>query len=237
MRPHEPNGPLPPGGRHRVPERGPGEGAPSPGVLATRSPEGRRCRQGAGSFDRDGNQIDTNTISAVVRVSRQGEPIALLTGDIDAVGFKHLEDTGQRLSAPLLVFPHHGGRAGRNARSADNAQFAKVLCEAVEPKDVVFSTGRGRHTTPRPEVVGSVRECAVAVRIACTQLSEHCALDLPSTGPKHLLPLFAAGREDRHCCAGTIQLDLGGGSNSVVPAEGHRAFVDVEAPKALCLGR
>jgi beta-lactamase superfamily II metal-dependent hydrolase len=205
--------------------------------LEVLAPRRRLVALGAGSVDREGNTIDTNTVSAVVRVSQQGEPIALLTGDIDAVGFKHLEDTGQRLSAPLLVFPHHGGRAGRNARSADNAHFAKVLCEAVEPKDVLFSTGRGRHATPRPEVMRAIRECAVAVRIACTQLSEHCALDLPSTEPKHLLQIFAAGRGERHCCAGTVQIDLGGRPGAVMPAEGHQDFVDTSAPTALCRDR
>src|SRR5439155_15019694 len=45
-----------------------------------------------------------------------------------------------------------------------------------------LSVGRGRRM-PRPDVVVAVRKYVREIRVACTQLSEHCATVLPRTDP------------------------------------------------------
>ena len=103
--------------------------------------------KGPGSKDKKGRKITTNSISAVIRLSKDKNPIALLPGDLDEVGLTDLIGSGVNLNAPLVVFPHHGGRAG----STNMAEFARKLCTQVSPKwlfsqTVVVSM---EHLTPR----------------------------------------------------------------------------------------
>jgi len=65
--------------------------------------------KGPGSRYRSGEAITSNTISAVISVTVKGEKLALLPGDIDYIGLKDLKRQSQDLSAPILVYPHHGG--------------------------------------------------------------------------------------------------------------------------------
>ena len=71
------------------------------------------------------------------------------------------------------------------------------------------------------------------MRIACTQLSGHCANTLPDVELDQLHPAFALGREGRQSCAGTVVVDLD--TQEIWPAaEPHLAFVRAAAPTALC---
>ena len=186
--------------------------------------------KGPGSRDRRGRRIRTNTLSAVLRLSEHGKPLALFPGDLDEVGLDNIEGADEGLFAPVLVFPHHGGRAG--AKGLEN--FVRRLCERVRPKRVVFSIGRGRHGTPLPAVVAAVRKHVEGVVIACTQLSEHCASELPKAQPKHLNREFAKGREGGKCCAGTLVIDLDGSEGFLPIYEDHQEFIGLAAPSALC---
>src|SRR5436305_1974399 len=186
--------------------------------------------KGPGSRDRRGRRIRTNTLSAVLRLSEGGKPLALFPGDLDEIGLANLDCPAEDLNAPLLVFPHHGGRVGKKGLD----DFVRVLCERVKPKMVVFSIGRGRHGTPLPEVVAAVRRRVEGVWIACTQLSEHCASELPKAHPRHLNREFAQGREGSKCCAGTLVIDLDGGKGLLPIYGDHQAFIDLVAPSALC---
>jgi competence protein ComEC len=189
---------------------------------------------GAGGVESrsSGNRnLTSNSMSAVIRVVHDHVPRALLMGDLDLVGLDDLEKKKRSLTAELLVFPHHGGYAGTR-RLAD---FAERLCRAVNPAAVVFSIGRGKHGTPRPEVVAAVEAACGNVRVACTQLSERCAVVNPSAARVHLVPLPAHGAETNTTCAGTIVQNLMTGA--VLPiAEEHREFIRVFAPTHLCLG-
>ena len=186
--------------------------------------------RGPGSTDRRGRKLTSNSVSAVMRLLKKGYPIALLPGDLDHIGLDDLRTSGVNADAPIVVFPHHGGRTG----SRDMAAFAKEFCEITSPNLVIFSIGRGRHGTPRPEIVAAVREELSDVWIACTQLSEHCAAGLPSSSPNHLSNAFAQGRQGRKCCAGTILIDIDD-INTVVPDRSdHQAFITNAAPMALC---
>jgi beta-lactamase superfamily II metal-dependent hydrolase len=189
---------------------------------------------GPGWTDQSGRTATTNTCSVAVRITVSGDPAALLAADIDEMGLSYLLQQESELPVHLLVFPHHGGNVRLGADGATNAAFAETLIAATDPTTVIFSTGRGRHANPRPEIVMAVRARVVDVRIACTQLSEQCRakpID-DDDDPPHLLTLHSRGRENGSCCAGTMRWDL---SNDVEPgAVAHKAFVASVAPTALC---
>ncbi len=186
---------------------------------------------GVGGHRLDQSVITANGLSAVVRISCNGRSV-LLPGDLDASGLRVMLDSASQLEAEILVFPHHGGRPGRD----DPATFAAQLCETVKPRMVVFSIGRGRFNMPRPDVIGAVLKTLPDVHIACTQLSELCAENLPAENPKHLSGLPGSGITDNKCCAGTIHIDCSRSVGESSPSrEGHRAFIAAFAPSALCL--
>lgn len=176
-----------------------------------------------------GSRLTTNSISAVIRISKRGRSIALLPGDLDEIGLHDLLQHEIDASAPVLVFPHHGGLPGKKS---DMTAFATELCDAVKPDTVLFSVGRSSNR-PRSEIVSAVRACSPDVRIACTQLSRQCADSLPKTNPSHLNNTFAKGREERKCCAGSFVIELLEEKLWPVHSD-HKAFIIAEAPKALC---
>ena len=203
----------------------PGNGKITVRVLA---PRRYLAALGPGSEEKHGRRLETNTVSAVVRIERDGEPLILLTGDLDSLGLEYLLETGMDLRARVLVYPHHGGRSG-----SDTRKFARELVTRVQPDMVAFSIGRGRFATPRPEVIETIRQVSPEIRIACTQLSEHCAESLPLEEPVHLSASFSAGRRSRTCCAGTLVFNLGDRSVEPIP-DAHRAFIRRWATTALC---
>jgi competence protein ComEC len=170
--------------------------APSPGLAV----------KGPGSHDHRGRKLTSNSNSAVIRLLRDGRPLLLLPGDIDETGLENLLENNADISAEIAVFPHHGG----GAASSDLTTFAASFCTASKPKKLIFSIGRGKYDTPRPEIVAAVRSMLPPIRILCTQLSEHCASQLPGTDPSHLSDKVSKGKEFRKCCAGTIALTMGG---------------------------
>ena len=131
------------------------------------------------------------------------------------------------------MFPHHGGRPGH----ADPGAFAEALASAVSAELVIFSIGRGRYGTPRPEVVAAVLRGTNDAHIACTQLSKHCAADVPTVGSgMHLAT--SRGAASRLCCAGTVEVSLEAGERGYAPTrDEHIAFIRSSAPTALCQRR
>lgn len=186
--------------------------------------------RGPGSTDSNGNPITSNSISAVIRIVHFGKPIVLLAGDTDEVGLDDIEAHGCDIHALVLVFPHHGGLAG----FGDLAETAKHLWNMVRPQTVIFSIARGRLQHPRPELIRQVREEWKGCRIACTQLTTHCAAQVPPTEPTHLNPEFASGRGERHCCAGTFVIDLETVDSLLPSFDDHQKFITDNAPTALC---
>jgi competence protein ComEC len=208
----------------------------APGItLQIVAPSKYLAARGPGSTDREGRSLTANSVSAAVRVLADDQPQVLLAGDIDAVGLDNMLD-GQDLRSPILAFPHHGGNVGVRASPQDNEAFARRLFEAVQPHTVIFSLGRGRHRTPRPEIIRAVRESDANVRISCTQLSEACAEALPPAEAfTHLNDLAARGHHYRTCCAGTMRILLDGSLGSLDPgAAAHEAFKVQHAETALC---
>lgn len=188
--------------------------------------------KGPGSTDAKGRAISSNSVSAVLRVAVGAERGILFTGDLDGVGLDDLRRSNVSLGADVLVYPHHGGRAAHN-----DTAFASKLAERVGAKHVIFSIGRaGRNTgNPKPQVVSAIRKALPQARIACTQLSAHCAASTPSDDPTHLLSVFARGRSTRACCAGSLVLNLP--LRDVTPVhKRHLAFIKKNARTAMCLG-
>jgi len=196
------------------------------------APNPHIASRGPGSTDRRGRLLETNSVSAVIRLVKDDQPLALLAGDIDNIGFENLLEDVPNPTAPITVFPHHGGKL----KSGDTSIYARRFCNAVIPEMIIFSIGRGRYDTPRPEIVSTVKETVPGVWIICTQLSEHCATSLPVAEPLHLTHLYSQGREHRKCCAGTLVVSLDSDMLSVLPSQdAHQAFISEFAPTALCL--
>lgn len=172
-----------------------------------------------------GRKLTSNTLSAVLRVWFEDEPLAILPGDLDELGLQRLLTEKDELHARVLVFPHHGGHSGGDDRS-----FASAIMNAVDPETVVFSFDREKYNNPRPVMIDAIRSTNPDARIMCTQLSKRCselALD-----PGHLAALPARGRDSGQCCAGSLQLNSQG---VVAPkvAE-HADFVNSLTPPPLC---
>ncbi|MGA2323410.1 MAG: MBL fold metallo-hydrolase [Sedimentisphaerales bacterium] len=185
------------------------------------APSPELAMSGVGGIDLSGKKLTANAMSAVIRLKKGNVPIVILTGDIDACGLENMLSSTKNIKGIVLVFPHHGGNPG----GADVSQFTKQLCKSVNPEYIIFSIGRGKYETPRPDLVQIVRKILPKAQILCTQLSEHCAPKLPSAGASH-----------GNCCAGTIVVDLSKDKISIYPDEkSHKAFIKKAAPTALCI--
>ena len=188
--------------------------------------------RGVGNVNRYGERISSNTISAVLKVVTRGRSRVLLTGDLDRVGLEELEREGVDLAADVLVFPHHGGHSGS---ASDSEKFSRALVAQVRPNTVIFSIGRasGKAMNPLPDVVRGVRDASPQARISCTQLSRRCTEKEPAEQPRHLLTIFAQGRAQRRCCAGTLVI-LHTESEVLPQRDEHLEFIAKTAPNALC---
>lgn len=177
--------------------------------------------------------VDSNDCSAVLRVLVNGKPVALLAGDLTRYGLDRMLERGLPMGAPVLVFPHHGGRSG----GGNDRLFAKEICEAVGPEVVVFSHGRhSGYGTPQPEVVRGVRDYGASVKVLCTQLAMECDNRALVPRPRHLALRPAAGRTNGACCAGTMIFKVSpSGDVELEPNfADHRGFVASSVGNALC---
>ncbi|MEU6252244.1 hypothetical protein [Streptomyces sp. NPDC047043] len=168
--------------------------------------------------------ITSNGMSAVIRIELDGSPAVLLPGDLDAKGFAEMQRVGVDMKAPVLVFPHHGGRSG----AADNRKFARELVKAVQPELVIFSHGRLNFVNPRKEVVDGIRDAlGDRVQIACTQVSRAChASVLPDSIDAR------RGSYAKLACAGSLSITATSAGISWSPGvRRHSATVDLlESP-------
>jgi competence protein ComEC len=186
--------------------------------------------RGVNNTDRFKRRIHSNSLSAVIRLLQDDKPIALFPGDLDEIGIDDMIADGAVATAPLVVFPHHGGAPG----TPDLESFVCKLCRLVAPSVIIFSVARGRPKHPLPAIFELLRKNLKEFRIACTQLSEHCANVTPAINPVHLTNFYAQGRENRKCCAGTLVIELDHPDVLFPINPAHQAFIDVHAPTALC---
>lgn len=193
------------------------------------APSSYLASRGAGSTDRKNRRLDTNSLSAVVRLKYKGKSFALLPGDLDLVGLQNAIDDGRDMAARMIVFPHHGGRPG----TIDFSEFVQKLFDAVAPSFAIFSISRGKHGTPRPELIEAIRTHFPSTRIACSQLSEHCSNNVPEFAPPHLSDVHAHGKTTQSCCMGTIIYQF---KDAVMlpTASEHLKFIELAVESPLC---
>lgn len=185
-----------------------------------------------GSSDRKGRKITSNSISSVIRLLLEGQPVVLLPSDIDTTGLANILEKSIDISAPLASFPHHGGKHG----TANIIEYTKIFCEAVKPDGIIFSIGRNKHENPQPDVVSTIKEILPDASILCTQLSKHCTVTIESNYEDHLTDTFAHGKEKGICCAGTIVIDMSNDSIQIRPdRESHASFISEMAQTPMCL--
>jgi beta-lactamase superfamily II metal-dependent hydrolase len=179
-------------------------------------------------------RITSNGMSSVLKVSLADRPAVLLPGDMDAAAFGTVAASGLDLTAPVLVFPHHGGSAGRQ----NDQEFSASICEAVRPELIVFSIGRRRYANPTPEVMAGIRTAAPEAHVACTQLSKHCSkVDLDPKLFDHVLAdVPAAGAPSGLSCAGSVVIEPTVDGVSYRPLRAtHLRFIQEHVSTPLCL--
>ncbi|MGP4004019.1 ComEC/Rec2 family competence protein [Streptomyces sp. 8N706] len=192
----------------------------------------RDIGHGPGAAGKARPEITTNGMSVVLQVNLDGSPALFLPGDVDAAGFRQIVARAELRSAPVLVYPHHGGHSGSPLES----EFADELCATLKPEVVVFSMGRGNYENPLREVVEQIRDSFPSIRLACTQLSRQCHPSVPAqTDRVHLTMHPASGRASGTCCAGSVRVRAVDGEITVDPeAEAHRDWIaQLNAPMCI----
>ncbi len=144
---------------------------------------------GVGGRQLEGNSIDSNSMSAALRIGARGEGSILLAGDIGLASLTYWREAGIDASATVLVFPHHGGNPGVIGDDELSA-FATNIDSLVRPKNVVFSINRVRYDLPRESIVQSLLNCNKEICLACTELPDryHSHVSGTSAWRLHLLP-------------------------------------------------
>jgi len=112
-------------------------GAPAPETFGP----GDRLELGSGVWlealhpaaDFPGNK--TNERSLVLRLVWNGEPLALLPGDVQREGIEDMIERGRDLRAQVLVLPHHGSKSS----------LSGMLYESVAPVQALVSCGYLNH--------------------------------------------------------------------------------------------
>lgn len=108
--------------------------------------------KGAGSKDRKGRIISSNSISAVIRLIYKNKNIALFPGDIDVNGLNNLLDDGKDIDAKILIFPHHGGSPGGMKVTG----FVEDICGKTNADFIIFSIDDNDHDYPRIDVLNCI---------------------------------------------------------------------------------
>lgn len=125
----------------RARQRAPGETLAAGDVLLLGGASGYRLEVlhpprvpgGGPATDEDGGNAmwSGNNASLVLRLTRNGEGLALFPGDAEAPALRHLLETGAELSARILVAPHHGS----------DRSFLPEFHAAVRPELVLAGCG------------------------------------------------------------------------------------------------
>lgn len=194
---------------------------------------------GPGGQTPQGSSATSNAMSVVLRLHHDSHPVVLIPGDLDEVGLHDLIERDQEIRSDILLFPHHGGHISHGGSSAvkerNNIAFAKTIVEKVKPKLVLFSIGRGRFSTPRPEIINQIIEPGNGCHIHCTQLSEHCQTEKLDDAVSHLNTLPAQGRIGNKCCGGSLEIIFAGEKTfEQIDRSRHLEFVDSIVSIPLC---
>ena len=127
-------------------------------------PSAYLATKGPGSTDRKGRKLTSNSISAVLRLSYENNPVVIFPSDIDDIGLDNLLEEHVDIKAWLAVFPHHGGNPG----GGNVAVFTTKFCEAVKPDVIVFSIGQNQTDFPNIAVIKTIENALAGVQMYTT---------------------------------------------------------------------
>lgn len=178
---------------------------------------------GTGSEDLGGGAIESNGMSVVLRVKHGDQKIALIPGDMNLASLSFIKEEGDSIRSKVLVFPHHGGSPG----DSNPIEFAKEVCDMVEPELVIFSNSRIRHNNPRSDIIDGIVKAVCSPRLACTQLSRECHAEEEGLSSEHLVSSYPSrGQALNHSCAGTINIEMVGGCTDILsPLKSHSEYI------------
>ena len=130
-----------------------------------------KALSGVGGKSLSGKRQTSNSMSAVIRVSRGANASVLLAADIEYETLDEWKAKKVQPSAMVLVYPHHGGMPGTSDKT-QAALFGFEITRMVSPEVVVFSNHRTKFGNPRGEVVAAIAKADGGIRFACTQLPD-----------------------------------------------------------------
>lgn len=148
-----------------------GHGAPAnpisvgPAHVSVLAPSVEQRLHGVAYTPKDGPPANANRLSAVILISQADQPWLLAPGDLDQVGFDALLAAGLAIQAPVLVYPHHGGRAGTDAQSR---ALANGLLAHVQPGTVIFSVRSADRRFPNQLTVDALLAASPVPALVCT---------------------------------------------------------------------
>jgi len=124
----------------------------------------------------DFDKATTNERSLVLRLVWNGEPLALLPGDVQRAGIEDMVERGRDLRAQVLLLPHHGSKSS----------FSGMLYEAVAPVQALVSCGYLNHFRfPNQAVVDDLARRGIPL----TGTAERGMIEVVWTGPGQGVPL------------------------------------------------
>ncbi len=153
-----------------------------------------------------------NNTSTVLRISNSIAS-ALLTGDLEPEGWKHLCTHHPNLHSDVLKFPHHGG--------AWYGHDVDDLLDKVDPSIVVISVGSEgfeKYNHPHPDVFTALAK-RPRIRVLCTQATNQCSQlaqyereaviqKFGAEVDKNGYRLLLSNSKKSRPCAGTIIIEL-----------------------------
>ena len=123
----------------------------------------------------DGFAQPGNEASLVLRLVWQGRGLAVIPGDATAGVLQALAESGQDLSAQVLVVAHHGSKSA----------LCPGLYDKIGPKLALVSAGRGNSFgLPHPWVVQSLEAKGIKVFNTARHGGIEARWDCPDCGPK-----------------------------------------------------
>jgi len=187
--------------------------------------------RGPGSTDLKERPLTSNSMSAVLRLVYKNMPIILFPGDVDQVGLTNIKESGIDTSAPIVVFPHHGGKHGKTSFE----EYYSLFHELSKSETIIFSISRTKLNNPQPELIKAIQKISPTARIMCTQLSRHCSAKTPKDKNKHLIDMYSHGKQENKCCAGTVLIEFTKKGYSISPSpQIHHRFIDEKVANPIC---
>lgn len=111
-----------------------------------------RLRAVGGKY-KDRKTQDANTLSAVIHVKHESSGWLLLPGDLDHLGLDDAVNRTAWKTAPVVVFPHHGGSGGT---AAQTKELASAIIQHTQSTWVLFSSRSHSELFPSELVIDTI---------------------------------------------------------------------------------